>query len=169
MILRGVNVPGYEWDSEGDHDLKSIRTAIDEWHANAIRLPVNQDRWFGKAPEQVDGGKAYRALIDAAEQEASSRGAYIFVDLHWNDQAEWGHNIGQHSMPDDYSAIFWKDAAAHFKNNPGVLFDLYNEPHDVSWHVWQNGGTVTDRPNRSDMIAKTYHTPEMQTLLDVVR
>ena len=25
-----------------------------------------------------------------------------------------------------------------------ILFELYNEPHDVSWAIWRNGGGVSD-------------------------
>ncbi len=25
-----------------------------------------------------------------------------------------------------------------------VLFELYNEPHDISWSVWLNGGDTGD-------------------------
>ena len=63
--LQGVNIPSLEWSNEGDGKiLESVRVAIEDWHSNAIRLPVCQDRWFGKAGGQTDGGKAYRAVVD---------------------------------------------------------------------------------------------------------
>src|SRR5437868_14324036 len=62
--LRGVNAACMEWDSNGEgHILKTVDTAINDWHVNHIRLPLAQDRWFGKAPEQKDDGTAYRALV----------------------------------------------------------------------------------------------------------
>jgi hypothetical protein len=72
-------------------------------------------------------------------------------------------------MPDRNSVIFWKDFAPVYANHPAVLFDLYNEPHDVSWDVWLNGGTIKDRPNRPGMQAKTYEAVGMQEMLDTVR
>ena len=42
--------------------------------------------------------------------------------------------------------IFWHDLATRYKNHPNVIFGLYNEPHDVPWEVWRNGGMVTDIP-----------------------
>jgi hypothetical protein len=99
----------------------------------------------------------------------SSKGCYIILDLHWSDVNQWGENIGQHSMPDRNSVTFWKDFAPAFANNPAVLFDLYNEPHDVTWDVWLNGGTIKDRPNSRGQIAKTYEAVGMQELLDTVR
>jgi hypothetical protein len=171
VLLRGVNVPTLEWTNEiGGHVLDTVNVAIRDWKANIIRLPLAQDRWFGKAPEQKDQGTAYRALVHQVVQTCSSQGCYILLDLHWSDCGEWGTNIGQHSMPDRNSIVFWKDCAAAFKNQPAVLFDLYNEPHDVSWEVWFNGGTIKDRANtRRAGPARTYEAVGMQQLLDTVR
>ncbi len=61
VLLRGVNTASLEWSSDGEgHILETVRVAIDDWNCNIIRLPLTQDRWFGKAPEQKDEGKAYR-------------------------------------------------------------------------------------------------------------
>ena len=144
--LRGVNVAGMEWSSDGEgHILETVRTAIRDWHVNHVRLPVAQDRWFGRAPEQKDEGKSYRALVKQAVEPVPTQGCYIVLDLHWSDAGEWGKQIGQHLMPDQNSVAFWKDVATAYKNHPAVIFDLYNEPHDVSWDIWQHGGTVTEK------------------------
>jgi endoglucanase len=170
VLLRGVNCASMEWTSNGEgHILQSVKTAIDEWHVNHIRLPLAQDRWFGKAPEQKDEGKAYRALVKEVVDLVASKGCYIILDLHWSDVGEWGTNIGQHSMPDENSLAFWKDIAPVYANHPAVIYDLYNEPHDVTWDIWLNGGTVTDRPNRRGTTPKTYQAVGMQKLLDTVR
>ncbi len=170
VILRGVNCASMEWTSNGEgHILQSVKVAIDDWHVNHIRLPLAQDRWFGKAPEQKDDGRAYRALVKKVVDLCASKGCYIILDLHWSDVGEWGQNIGQHSMPDENSLAFWKDIAPVYANHPAVLYDLYNEPHDVSWDIWLNGGIVTDRPNRRGAAPKTYQAVGLQKLLDAVR
>jgi hypothetical protein len=170
VTLRGVNAACLEWTSDGEgHILETVRVAIKDWHVNIIRLPLSQDRWFGKEPNQSDEGKAYRALVKEIVDLCSSKGCYILLDLHWSDVNEWGENIGQHSMPDRNSVIFWKDFAPVYANHPAVLFDLYNEPHDVTWDVWLNGGTIKDRPNRPGAQAKTYEAVGMQEMLDTVR
>jgi aryl-phospho-beta-D-glucosidase BglC (GH1 family) len=169
--LRGVNAASLEWTSDGQgRILKTVDTAIQVWHVNIIRLPLSQDRWFGKAREQTNGAEAYRALVRQVVDECASQGCYIILDLHWSDCNEWGRNIGQHSMPDLNSVAFWKDFAPVYANHPAVLFDLYNEPHDVSWDVWLNGGEVKDRPVHPDREpARTYQAVGMQKLLDTVR
>lgn len=168
--LQGVNIPSLEWTSGGDHVLQSLGAAMDDWHATLVRLPLSQDRWFGKAPEQNDQGLAYRALVDSVVQAAATRGKYLLLDLHWSDADQWGQHIGQHSMPDDNSAVFWKAVASRYANNSAVLFDLYNEPRDVTWDLWQHGGTVVEHSADPKQGADlTYHSPGMQSLLHTVR
>lgn len=171
VLLRGVNAASMEWTSDGQgHILKTVNTAIRDWHVNIVRLPLAQDRWFGKAPEQKDGGVAYRELVRRVVDACSSQGCYIVLDLHWSDCNEWGVNIGQHSMPDENSVAFWKDFAPVYANHPAVIFDLYNEPHDVSWEVWLNGGRITDKPNtRHAGPPRTFDAVGMQRILDTVR
>jgi len=171
VLLRGVNAACLEWTSDGQgHILKTINVAIKDWHANIVRLPLSQDRWFGKGPEQTDGGKAYRALVQQAVDTCATQKCYIILDLHWSDCDEWGANIGQHSMPDSNSIAFWQDLAPLYANHPAVLFDLYNEPHDVSWDVWLKGGQITDKPNGwHPGPPKKFHAVGLQQLLDTVR
>ena len=167
--LRGVNAASLEWTSDGEKQiLDTVRVAIQDWRANIIRLPLSQDRWFGKAPEQKDDGKAYRELVQQVVDTCALQGCYIMLDLHWSDAGEWGKNIGQCVMPDQKSLLFWKDLAAVYKNHPAVLFDLYNEPHDVTWDIWLKGGKVTER-NRRTGAELTFEAVGMQPLLDAVR
>jgi hypothetical protein len=169
MRLRGVNAASLEWSSDGEgHILDTVQTAIRDWHANIIRLPLAQDRWFGKAPEQKDDGKAYRALVKQIVDTCAARGCYVVLDLHWSDAGVWGQQIGQRVMPDQNSLTFWKDIAKTYKNHPAILFDLYNEPHDVTWDVWRDGGKVTEK-NRRTGKETTYDAVGMQALLDAVR
>lgn len=169
VLLRGVNTACLEWTSDGEgHILDTVRTAIRDWHVNVIRLPLAQDRWFGKASEQTDDGKAYRALVKQVVDLCAAQGCYIVLDLHWSDAGVWGQQIGQHAMPDQNSVLFWKDCARAYRNHPAVLFDLYNEPHDVSWDIWLNGGTVTEK-DRQRGFTQTYEAVGMQALLDTVR
>jgi endoglucanase len=167
--LRGLNCASLEWSIDGDgHIRKSVEVAIREWHANLIRLPLSQDRWFGKAPEQKDGGAGYRALVAQLVEFCSSNSVYIILDLHWSNAGEWGKNIGQHNLPDTNSVTFWKDVARAYKDHPAVLFDLYNEPAHCSWDQWFSGGPVTETDEKTK-VTLTYESVGMQALVDVIR
>ncbi len=169
VLLRGVDCASMEWTSDGQgHIITTVTTAIKDWHANIIRLPLSQDRWFGKGPEQSDGGAAYRTLIAKIVKTISSLNSYVILDDHWSDENQWGKNIGQHLMPDLNSVTFWKSFAKVYANNPAVIFDMYNEPHDVSWKIWRDGGPVTET-DRSKGTVISYQAVGLQTLLNTIR
>ena len=167
--LQGVNVASLEWTNTGDHVLESVRVAIHDWNSNIIRLPLSQNRWFGEMEQQSDGGRLYRLIVDEVVRYISENGCYVIIDLHnfvIEGQAREIHNIGEiYDMPNMKSIDFWNNVAARYANNPAVLFDLYNEPHDESWNIWKFGGWVTTRIE----VEATYESPGMQALLDVVR
>ncbi|OWK41850.1 glycoside hydrolase family 5 protein [Fimbriiglobus ruber] len=167
--LRGVNAPDLAWssDGEGHRVIKAMEVALNDWHANIIRLPLSLDRWFGKAPHQKDGGKSYRVVVHQAVELCASHRSYIILDLHETHVGEWGKNLGYHCMPDRTSLDFWKEVAETYKNHPAVIFDLFNEPNHVSWEVWQHGGKVNE--TLKDKSEHEYETAGMQAMLDTVR
>ncbi len=167
--LRGVNCAGLEWSNDGEGRIaKTIEVAVQEWHANLIRLPLSQDRWFGHAPEQKDGGESYRALVKQLVAFCDARGAYLMLDLHWSDAGEWGRHIGQHNLPDKKSVAFWKDVADRYADHPAVVFDLYNEPTRCTWDQWYKGGPVTEIDEKTKETLN-YEAVGMQTLVDAIR
>lgn len=164
--LRGVNIASLEWRDEGENVLRSLEVAINDWGCNVIRVPLSQDRWFGRAPTQTDGGAGYQAIVDAMVLGTAQRGAYILVDLHWSNAGAWGEYINQHCMPDSGSLLFWRVLGQRYANHPAVLMGLYNEPHDVSWDVWLNGGIVEEKPRSQ---AKHDPTQPLKRIRTMVR
>ena len=152
--LQGLCLDSLEWSAVGENIAKSIPVAIDDWKGNVIRLPVKDNFWFGRGPHQKkDGGLGYRQTVDAAVAAAAARGAYLALDLH------------RFGAPGPEDVAFWKDAATRYKNHPAVLFELFNEPHGISWKLWRDGGNVTD--GKGALTGET--ATGMQALLDAVR
>ena len=168
--LKGVNIASMEWTATGDGPPGSgvypitvtVNETLTNWGADLIRLPLSQDRWFGYAGANAT---VYRSIVDSIVQMCSDHDAYVLLDLHWGDAGVWGSNIGQRKMPDNNSVTFWTDVATRYANHPAVLFDLYNEPYNISWAVWRDGGTVTE----GSPPTLTYASPGMQGLLNAVR
>jgi endoglucanase len=127
VLLRGVNRSGLEYSRspipEADFD-----HIVTEWGANVIRLPFNQD-WALTS-------EAYRQSMDAAIAMAATRGAYTILDLQWLDATtvRGTDNHGQPNfvapLPDVDSITLWQELAARYRDNPAVLYDIFNEPHD---------------------------------------
>jgi endoglucanase len=150
--LQGLCVDSLEWSATGERIRQSVAVALEQWHANVIRLPVREDFWFGRGPHQgKDGGLGYRKVVDAVVRAAAARGAYLVLDLH------------RFGAPTEEHLTFWKDAATRYRNHPAVLFELFNEPHGMSWALWRDGGSLTD-PKRPDELTGEV-TVGMQALL----
>ncbi len=173
--LFGMNCPGLEWMTASGDVTKAVAAAFDRWEANLVRLPMNQDFWFGYHSSQTDDGAAYRKQISDIAAIAQDRGKYLWLDLHWsNAGTEWGKHTGQHKMPDGNSLVFWKSVAKEYKNHPYVLFGLYNEPYDIAWSVWKNGGRVFEDVNVTENNTRAkknvrYNAVGMQTLINAIR
>ena len=177
VTLTGVNISGLEYNYSGEdvQVLNSEVQAVAGWHANLLRIPLNEDFWFGDAPasDPTDGGISYQATVDSLISYAAAHNIYVMLDLHWSDAGVLGSNLEQHAMPDQDSNTFWQSAALRYANNPTVLFDLYNEPHPTNsfgqpnYAVWNAGGTITETEDNGQTL--TYASVGMQTLLNTIR
>jgi endoglucanase len=164
--LVGVNRSGSEYACvqgwgifDGPVDGASI-AAIASWHSQVVRIPLNEDCWLGiNGVSQQYGGAAYRKAIKGFVHRIEAHGMLVDLDLHWNAPGTVLAE-GQQVMADaDHSPTFWKSVAQTFKADPDVLFEMYNEPHDVSWACWLHGCTTSDG----------WQTAGMQSLVSAVR
>lgn len=110
------------------------------WKINVVRLPLNEACWLGLASvNPVYRGAPYQNAVADYVKRLHAAGLYVILDLHWNAPGSQAA-LGQQVMPDaDHTPAFWQSVAKTFKKDPAVLFDLYNEPHDVSWSCWRDG------------------------------
>jgi endoglucanase len=150
--FHGVDRPSLEWSTSGENISAGDFKAMAAWKANVVRIALNQDSWlFG------NGVKGYQTRVQWAVEWAKRAGLDVILDLHWSDQ---GGSVSpdQQKMADVNSIAFWKSVADLYKDDGRVLFELYNEPHDISWEVWLNGGD-----------AGGFTAVGMQQLYDAVR
>ena len=144
------------------HQDAADAAAVASWHANAVRIPLNEDCWLGingQPNNSQDPGEAltasgYQQAVEAYVNALYAQGIYAILDLHWTAP---GTQVAeeQQPMPDnDHSPAFWQSVASTFKANPAVAFDVFNEPYDptdpksgsdqdpqdqVSWNCWDTG------------------------------
>jgi endoglucanase len=141
--LLGVNRSSADYECvkghgifEGPTDWSSIR-AMKSWHINAVRLPLNESCWLGiNGVDPSLSGMAYRAAIGAYVRDLERAGFYVILDLHW--AAPGLHQAtGLIPLPDaEHAPAFWSSVASEYRNDHSVIFDLFNEPHDVTWECW---------------------------------
>jgi endoglucanase len=154
--------------------------AIASWHANAVRIPLNEDCWLGINGLPGYGSAAgYQQAIEDYVQDLNADGIYAILDLHWSADGT-AQSAGQQEMPDGHSAAFWTSVATAFQSDPAVLFDIFNEPegddqggnYPVSWSCWLDGGcTVPNVPDgaATETDPPTYTAVGMQALVNAIR
>jgi hypothetical protein len=146
-LFHGVDRPSLEWSPIGQNLSAPDFQLMASWQANVVRIALNQDFWLAGSsatPNKLyDAGYPY--LVDSAVNWAESAGMDVILDLHWSDTGVLGgcDPMGncQQSMADVNSITFWTEVATRYKDDGRVLFELYNEPHDVTWDVWKGGGS----------------------------
>jgi endoglucanase len=175
LRLLGVSRSGSEYACaegyaffDGPTGNRSIR-AMKKWGINAVRLPLNPDCWLGiDGVKPALGGAAYQAAIDGFVARLNQAGLYVVIDEHV--AAPAGRTaLGIIPMPDaDSSPAFWNSVASHFAANHSLVFDLYNEPHDVGWDCWLAGCEVPAGGRFSER-HPAYLATGMQQLVNAVR
>lgn len=164
--LLGVNRSGPEYACihglgifAGPTDRRAI-AAMAAWRINAVRIPLNEQCWlgYGSAPQTYSGAR-YRAAIRGYVARLRRARLYAVLDLHWNAPGNQPAT-GQQPMADlDHSPEFWASVAQTFRRDPAVAFDLYNEPHGISWQCWRDGCRLPEG----------WRTAGMETLVAAVR
>ena len=143
--LRGVNRSSFEYACsqgwgfyEGPVDAAAI-AAMKTWKINVVRIPLNEACWLGlPGISPAYRGSLYRQQVTGFVKRLHAAGLYVILDLHWN--APGKAETHQRRMPDaDHSPAFWKSIARTFRHDRAIVFDLYNEPHNVSWRCWRDG------------------------------
>jgi endoglucanase len=125
MILRGVNRSGFEYDKKGNGiSEEEVEFIINEWKAQIIRLPFNQD-W-------MTNDQSYANYFDRIIGWVASRGAYALLDLQWENT-----EVQIPTIPNEAAIDMWKKIAQKYKENPAVLYDIENEAHDTTWELWR--------------------------------
>jgi hypothetical protein len=185
--LLGVNRAGSEYmcsppttghavfdGSTGPNSISAMLT----WNINTVRLPLNEHCWLGINGTLVSG-EDYRAAVIDYVVRLHQRNLYVVLDLHWSAPGStviMGGQSGNQLVTmafADHAIDFWKSVAMTFKDDPMVVFDLFNEPilnandrfgnttispDSQAWACWKNGCNV-----QKGAVAG------MQQMLDAVR
>ena len=170
--LMGVNKSGTEYMCqhgqifEGPTDQNSINV-MKSWGVNFVRIPLNEACWLDNkiswAPN-VTGANYRNAIVDYINR-LNANGIYTAVDLHFTDADGpdgGGNYYGEQKnlmANRDLSVPFWASVAKTFKGNNAMMFELYNEPRDISWDCLLNGCTTW----------MGYESAGYQELVDAVR
>lgn len=138
ILLRGVNRSGLEYAGPDEQGFLSgaslsrseIEFIVRQWRCSIIRLPFNQD--FVLRGRLGRSSEEYQQALDQVIYWASAFGAYTLLDLQWldADRVYGGDRNFVAPLPNMDSLELWTTLARRYRDEPAVLFDLFNEPHD---------------------------------------
>lgn len=152
---RGINRESLEYQPGGWWFNWKDAADMHSWGVKVVRLQLGQQFWLS---QMCAYDPSYATNIDNAIARFSARGILTLLDLHWSTMGQTCGQATQQKAPDQLSRQFWSQVAARYKDNSMVAFDLYNEPHDITYDVWHDGGTVDG-----------WQAVGMQQLYDAVR
>jgi hypothetical protein len=138
----------------GEPDFASMAA----WHMNVVRFPLNEANWLRYKCDgiQPDPRNNSQTALKHAVAAANAAGLYVILDLHWAAPGVTLCPTGQGPYADmDHSVAFWTSVAAAFKDNPAVMFELFNEPFgDNVYANWsgQDGVLLRDGGSDSDFL-----------------
>jgi hypothetical protein len=121
-----------------------VQAARTFWRANTTRLQLSSANLFAQPPYDA----AYLARVDQIVGWASALQMNLILSLQYE--------VTTHqTKPTADSVAFWQVVAAHYRANPHVFFDLFNEPdpsqtlgqttdNAAVWAFWHDGGIGAD-------------------------
>jgi endoglucanase len=167
VVLRGASHWSLEFGcGAGAFTLRDFQ-AMRSWGMNIVRLPLNENYLLFPG---LCGGTKYLDTVKSTVSNAEATGMYVLLDLHWINPYSNASRGGQYPMPDSKAKQFWQTLTTLYKNDDKVLYEMMNEPHDVSCAIWKNGGSVTSsKENWSGEIQDgTYQATGFQQLADLI-
>jgi endoglucanase len=117
--LRGMSLFWSQWSEF--YVAKNVDVMVDDWKATLLRAALGVENEGGYLADPDANVAKVRALVD----RAIARGIYVIID--WHD-----HHAQDHSAQ---ATAFFKKMAESYGKQPHVIFEIYNEPVDVSWSV----------------------------------
>jgi hypothetical protein len=169
-VLHGTDVSGSAYACEQDAGFSDTPTGSSlysamvgndggalpkDWSINSVTLGLNQDCWLGiNGVPSAYSGENYINFVKAQVASMEQVGIYpvlaLFVGEPGTDTPNWySTGNGNAPMPDnDHVPLFWEEVASAFKDDPDVIFRLYEEPWPnfyangaglATWQCWSHG------------------------------
>jgi len=141
VLVVGLSVPNWRHNLGIAHLTRDQMVAARNlWYANTVSLLVASQDLFAAYPYD----KAYLAKIDQEVAWANEENMNLLLVLQYEDTTK-------QYLPTRDTAHFWDFMSRHYRQNPRVFFDVFNEPLSptgiddaAAWMLWRGGGTVNN-------------------------
>jgi len=164
MPYRGINLAGAEFGTakpgaEGKDYSFPTKAEVDYYMSkgmNTFRIGFMWERMQRAAYGAFDA--TYAAKLFSVVSYATSKGARVILNPH-NFARYYGNTVGSSQVPNAVFADFWSKLSKAWANDPNVMFNLVNEPHDLPTEQWVNAANAAIAAIRATGAANTIVVP----------
>ncbi len=118
--LRGPSSMWLNWEADGyAESAAALEWMRDNWNLSVIRAAMGIE----PGGAYLDNPERARQQVTTIVDNAISAGVYVIID--WHD-----HNAHEHT---EEAEAFFADMAEMYGDRPNVLYELFNEPTNISW------------------------------------
>ena len=107
------------WGGEKYYKSEVVSWLKEDWNTSIVRASMGVEDPGGYLDNKTANKDRVKIIIDAAIQE----GIYVIVDWH-------SHHAEDYV---DEAIIFFEEIASLYGDNDNVIYEIYNEPLDISW------------------------------------
>ena len=116
VVLRGMSLFWSQWIGKY-YNYNTVKWLHDDWCSNVVRASMAVDHG-GYATNPTEKDKVI-AVFDAAIE----LGIYVIIDFHVHDAP----------LYQPQARSFFDEMSRKYKDHPNVLYEIWNEPLNVSW------------------------------------
>jgi endoglucanase len=134
VVLKGLMPPDPAQLNTKGKFTRSFFQEMRDAGSNVIRIPIHPGNW------EQDPDYLWRYL-DPIVAWSGEMGMYVILDLHFigNIASGAGSQMPNlHTSSRDFTLAFWKQVATYFKDTPNVIFEICNEPADITPSTWRS-------------------------------
>jgi endoglucanase len=118
--LRGMSTHGIQWYSQCIKDA-SLDALVNDWGGDFIRVAMYiQEGGYETNPRK------FTDMMHAYIEEATERGIYVLIDWHQLTPGDPNANLSR-------AKTFFTEIAQRHKDKTNLIYDIANEPNNVSW------------------------------------
>ncbi|WP_394844893.1 cellulase family glycosylhydrolase [Pendulispora brunnea] len=118
--LRGMSTHGLQWHRDCVSNA-SLDALANDWKADILRISM-----YIESGGYQSNPRFYTDLVHQIIEQATARGLYALVDWHMLEHGDPNYHLSR-------AKTFFTEIAQRHANKPNILYEVANEPSDVSW------------------------------------
>ncbi|UOQ52664.1 cellulase family glycosylhydrolase [Hymenobacter cellulosivorans] len=107
------------WGGEKYYTANTVSWLRNNWNAKVVRVAMGVEDAGGYISNPTGNRQKVKTVVDAA----LAQGLYVIIDWH-------SHHAENYQSQ---AIAFFQDMARTYGNSPNVIYEVYNEPLQVSW------------------------------------